>query len=103
MIINCKYGGNCDGGNPGHVYKYAMEFGLPEESCQNFQAKNPPTSSCSHEQICHKCTSTGCVEVKKYVVWKVTEHGLVEGAERMKAEIFARGPITCGIDASDKW
>jgi cathepsin X len=32
----------------------------------------------------------------------VTEHGLVNGAARMKAEIFARGPISCGIDATPK-
>jgi cathepsin X len=35
-------------------------------------------------------------------VWKVTEHGLVAGAARMKAEIFARGPISCGIEATAK-
>lgn len=27
----------------------------------------------------------------------------MEGAERMKAEIWARGPISCGIDATNKF
>lgn len=43
-----------------------------------------------------------CWAQPRYPVWKVTEHGLVNGAARMKAEIFARGPISCGIDATPK-
>ena len=38
-----------------------------------------------------------CWAQPKYNVWKVTEYGGVAGAEKMKAEIFARGPISCGI------
>lgn len=43
-----------------------------------------------------------CWATPRYPVWKVTQHGLVDGASRMKAEIFARGPISCGIDATPK-
>lgn len=31
----------------------------------------------------------------------VAEHGRVRGEEEMKAEILARGPISCGIDATE--
>jgi cathepsin X len=31
----------------------------------------------------------------------VSEHGNIKGRHQMKAEIFARGPISCGIDATD--
>jgi hypothetical protein len=32
----------------------------------------------------------------------VSEHSRLHGAHAMKAEIFARGPISCGIDATQK-
>lgn len=32
----------------------------------------------------------------------VSEHGRLHGAHAMKAEVFARGPISCGIDATEK-
>jgi len=43
-IINCHAGGSCNGGDPLLVYKFAHESptGIPEESCRNYEAKNPP-------------------------------------------------------------
>eukprot|EP01052_Picozoa_sp_SAG31_P003193 SAG31_NODE_120_length_23892_cov_10.545623_22_plen_157_part_00 len=35
-----------------------------------------------------------------YPLYSVTEYGGVKGVHQMKAEIFARGPISCGIVAS---
>jgi len=29
-IINCEAGGSCNGGNPGGVYQYAKDHGIPE-------------------------------------------------------------------------
>ncbi len=43
-----------------------------------------------------------CWAQKRYPVWKVKEYGLVEGVDKIKAEIYARGPVSCGIDADEK-
>lgn len=32
--------------------------------------------------------------------WYVDQYGPVSGADAMAAEIYARGPISCGVDAS---
>lgn len=105
VIINCKAGGSCNGGNPAEVYVYAEKNGIPEETCQAYEAKNPERFSCSDIQKCMNCAGldkSECWAQKKYPVWKVTQRGSVSGADKMKAEIYARGPISCGIDATLK-
>jgi cathepsin X len=53
---------------------------IPEETCQNYEAKNPEHFSCSDIQKCMNCarpqpTKPGepgnCWAQKKYPVWKV--------------------------------
>ena len=43
-----------------------------------------------------------CTEVKKHLSYGVKEYGAVRDADKMKAEIHARGPLSCGIDATSK-
>jgi cathepsin X len=111
VIVNCEAGGSCNGGNPGGVYSYAKAHGIPEETCQAYLAKNPAKFSCSDIQKCQNCAPPKALKVgdagncwaqPTYPVWKVTEYGSVAGADKMKAEIFARGPISCGIEATLK-
>lgn len=51
------------------------------------------------------CTRTGCWAVAEgtFARWFVSEYGSVSGADKMKAEIYARGPISCGIQVTDEF
>ena len=41
-LINCKIGGTCIGGNSLNMYHLShLSEGIPEETCQNYLAKNP--------------------------------------------------------------
>ena len=110
VLINCDAGGDCNGGNPISVYEFCHTKGLPVDSCQQYVAKNPSHESCSAIQQCENCSPPppplgkqgSCVAVSNPPVIKCSEYGTVSGADKMKAEIFARGPISCGIDATKK-
>lgn len=107
VLINCHAGGTCNGGNPGLVYEYAHRHGIPDQTCQAYQAKN---LQCDQFAICETCwpskesfTPGVCEPIKKFAKYYVSEYGSVSGAERMKAEIYKRGPIGCGVHATSKF
>ncbi|EAR83820.1 papain family cysteine protease (macronuclear) [Tetrahymena thermophila SB210] len=106
VIINCKAGGSCSGGNAMGVYEFGHTNGIPEESCQQYVAKNPEKFTCSDIQQCMNCAPSekgqNCWAQPNFKKWKISEYGYVKGADQMKAEIFARGPIGCGIEATLK-
>ncbi|KAE9130864.1 hypothetical protein PF010_g3694 [Phytophthora fragariae] len=107
VLINCHAGGTCMGGNPGLVYEYAHRHGIPDQTCQAYQAKN---LQCDQFAICETCwpskesfTPGVCEPIKKFAKYFVSEYGSVSGADRMKAEIYKRGPIGCGVHATEKF
>lgn len=102
--------GTCDGGDDGPVYQWAKNTGIPPESCSNYMAKNTecnvdkPVSN-KNKPDCYTCAPSGfpaCKKITKFPKMRVSEYGTCSGYKKMKAEIFARGPISCGIDATDK-
>eukprot|EP00899_Mesostigma_viride_P021844 jgi/Mesvir1/29661/Mv21502-RA.1 len=107
VLLNCaaKEAGSCFGGSSVRAYKYMMEEGLPEETCQSYVAQDLP---CNALNKCRNCAGPvgqplGCWPVKHFEVFKVEEYGRLEkGSEAaMMKEIYERGPITCGIGAND--
>lgn len=96
-LINCHGGGTCDGGDPAFAHEWIAKHGIVEESCAPYQALNglectPTCKTClGFNQTCNAVNAT---------LWTVSEHGTIIGEHAMKAEIYARGPIPCMIDAT---
>jgi len=123
-LLNCVPGFNdtappgCNGGESILIYDYLMETPVPDETCQIWKAK---TDECVPYNVCRNCdlpdgfleaadrgedTSSwdfeaGCFAVPNFLGYQITEHGAVKGAENMMREIYARGPISCGMAAPD--
>jgi cathepsin X len=113
VIVNCHAGGDCSGGEPGSVYEYAFIHGVPHASCEQYDAGNLSGSDgCQPIDICRDCTWPPCpagqkcldkcwaVDYKKHYV---SSYYGVAGVDQMKAELFKNGPISCGIQATDKF
>ena len=92
VVLNCGNSGSCHGGHDSGVYKFAYETGIPDQTCQPYEAVD---HECSAINTCRDCNRDGCWAVEDYKAYKVSEYGTVKGEEEIKAEIFARGPVSC--------
>eukprot|EP01123_Difflugia_compressa_P014638 TRINITY_DN782_c2_g1_i1.p1 TRINITY_DN782_c2_g1~~TRINITY_DN782_c2_g1_i1.p1 ORF type:complete len:307 (-),score=58.29 TRINITY_DN782_c2_g1_i1:54-974(-) len=98
-VIDCANAGNCGGGDHLAVYNYANTVGLVDETCNNYQAKN---QECSSFNQCGTCQPSGsCVTITNPTKFKVSDHGAIPSTvAAIKSEVYARGPVSCGIEAT---
>jgi len=115
VLINCGGGGSCEGGNVGGVFEYLERNGLPDETCQNYEATDD--FKCAPLGVCETCTpGGGCTQIKDPPLWTLESYGYVLSGEahtdvrgrpvgareKLQAEIYKNGPLACGIHATDK-
>ena len=101
-LVYCACGG-CHGGGLNAAYAWIYNNSIGPDSCQNYVAAGNG-SQCEAIHKCENCVGfpphTTCTPITEYAKFKVSQFGRVQGVEQMKAEIFARGPIACQIDAN---
>ena len=100
-VINCSGAGSCGGGSAAGVFRYAHKEGIPDQTCAVYEAVD---KECTDINRCRDCQpGKDCVAIKEYKRYKVGDYGSVRGADKMKAEIFARGPISCHVDVTQEF
>merc|ERR1719231_2156811 len=119
-ILNCGEVGSCHGGSVDGPYQWLHDIsrrtgtGIVYETSNPYMACSSESTEgfCAHgnweckaENIARTCStfsSNGgfCSELKQYPNATISEYGTISGAAEMQKEILARGPISCGIDAS---
>ena len=94
-VINCGNSGSCHGGWDSGVYEHALKEGIPDQTCQVYEARD---KECTDMGRCYDCPpGEECHPVKEYKKYKVSEYGDVDGVDKIKAEIYARGPVSCSM------
>lgn len=118
-ILNCANVGSCHGGSVSGPYSWLHEAsksgaGISYDTSQPYLACSSESSEgfCSHvdttcsamnvARTCSTFSSMGgkCSAIDSYPNATISEFGSISGASAMQKEIYARGPIACGIDAS---
>jgi len=119
-ILNCatNVAGSCHGGSHTGVYEFVKEKGfIPYETCMPYIACSSESSdgfckdvdtSCSAMNTCRTCDHSGkCYAVEIFPNASIAEYGTysyyTDGfsavADKIKAEIYARGPVATGVNA----
>src|SRR5262249_355308 len=81
----------------------AKNKGIPDDSCQNYLGGiSVSKNNCGAADVCQTCLSGTCTAATP-TLYKVSQYGSVAGADRMKPEIFPRGPIGCGISVTSNF
>lgn len=106
MLVNCVPDG-CDGGDPTSAYDYIRQHGIVDETCAPYTATGTG-NQCTAINICKNCEpdfvhpAAKCSAVNNPKLYYVDEHDSISGEHAMMAEIYARGPIACGISVTDE-
>lgn len=88
------------GGDVNAANAWIYKNGLPDVTCQQYQAKNMECSAINTCMNCDHDPEVGCSAVKNYPMITLSEFGTAHGDDEIMAEIYARGPVSSNIDAN---
>merc|ERR1712196_76871 len=117
-MLNCGNIGSYHGGSVPGPYQWIHKIsktgaGISYDTSNPYMACSSESDqgickgqdwSCTPENVARTCStfppSGFCAPIKNYPNATISEYGSISGADAMAKEIYARGPISCGIDAS---
>lgn len=118
-ILNCGGVGSCHGGSVVGPYQWIHSITQSTGSGISYETSNPYLAcssesqvgfcphadfTCTPENVARTCSTFPpqgkCAALSHYPNATVAEYGSISGQDAMQKEIFARGPIACGIDAA---
>lgn len=114
VVLNCGdadpevEAGNCSGGSAAGYFNWTAKHGLPDDSCQEYDATDHECSAFRTCMNCEKITQpdgswvSSCYPVERYAKWFVSEWGTMKKptAFEIRSEVQERGPIACMVDSS---
>jgi len=118
-ILNCAGVGSCHGGSVPGPYSWMLDIsqktgvGISYETSNPYMACSSESTegicphadwSCTPENVARTCSTFPpqgkCVPIMQYPSITIKDYGTISGAADMQKEIYANGPIACGIDAA---
>lgn len=119
FILNCgtKVAGSCHGGSHSATYEFIKTTGfVPYDTCLAYEACSQESKEgscgssnyeCSAINTCRTCSTFSdnggfCSEIDIFPNATVAEYGMVpNNPTKLKAEIYRRGPVACGVNANE--
>jgi len=120
FVLNCgkDIGGTCHGGTHTGAWQFIKETGyVPYDTCLQYEACSAESKegscpygisrdhySCKPINTCRTCSSFTdkggfCSEINVFPNATVAQYGNLSNAEEIKAELYARGPVACYVNA----
>ena len=69
-VLSCGHAeaacGTCDGGDDLAVYAYARDYGIPDETCDNYEARDGACASDAYGSECFTCLFDDCWGLARY-------------------------------------
>jgi cathepsin X len=99
VMINCGNAGTCNGGDSNAANAWVYKNGIPDVTCQQYQAKNMACNDMNTCMTCDHDASVGCYPITSYPKITVSEYGTARGDDEIMSEIYNRGPVSAYINA----